>query len=287
MFSLRADRAVTLGLVHPLRSILRSQDCARLPILMYHSVGEPLSTKGHPYFATETAPQQFRAHMRYLKDRGYVTLSPDELIRSLFSGQSNQATGVVITFDDGYRDFYTNAFPVLQEFGLSAIVYLPTSFIGRQSRTFLGKECLTWNEIRELQRAGILFGSHTVSHTKLRYASVSNLKSELQESKNVIESELGEAITSFAYPFAFPEEDRLFKGLLRTMLEDCAYTNGMSTIIGSKHSARDKFFLKRLPVNSWDDARLFKAKLEGSYDWLYWPQYISKQLKFRAKRQRL
>jgi Polysaccharide deacetylase len=279
----RSDRLVTLGLVHPIRSLVGSSNHYRVPILMYHSISETLSPVRHPYFVTETAPRTFRAHMKYLKLNGYTALSPDELIQFLESGRSDQKKAAIITFDDGYRDIYTQAFPILQEFGLNAIVYLPTKFIGSQSRTFLGKECLTWPEVRELKNAGINFGSHTVTHPKLRFLSSARLYSELRDSKKTIEDELGSAIHSFAYPYAFPEEDQPFTCRLQTVLEDCEYTNGVSTTIGSKHSEGDRYFFKRLPANSWDDPKLFAAKLNGSYDWLYWPQHLSKQVRFKTK----
>jgi peptidoglycan/xylan/chitin deacetylase (PgdA/CDA1 family) len=250
---------------------------------MYHSISETLAATRHPYYVTETSPLTFRAHMQYLKQNGYVALAPDELSPFLRSHETARKKTVVITFDDGYRDFYTQAFPILKEFGFSATVYLPTKFVGSQPCTFLGKECLTWREVRELKNAGINFGSHTVSHSKLRFLSATDLDSELRDSKKTIEDELGTEVQSFAYPYAFPEEDRPFTERLSATLEDCEYTNGVSTIIGSRHSESEKYFFRRLPANSWDDLQLFAAKLSGSYDWLYWPQHFSKRVKFKAK----
>ncbi len=74
---------------------------------------------------------------------------------------------MVITFDDGFADFYTNAFPLLNRYGFSATVYLPTAYIGKSAREFKGVECLTWDQVRALDRAGVEFGSHTVSHPQL------------------------------------------------------------------------------------------------------------------------
>ncbi|MFZ0564010.1 MAG: polysaccharide deacetylase family protein [Terriglobales bacterium] len=255
----------------------------RIPILMYHSVSESSTNGRHPYFATETNLSTFRAHMAHLSENGYLTIYPDQLVKFLASGKTDKKKVVVITFDDGFRDFYTNAFPVLQEYGMSATVYLPTDFIAMERRSFLGKECLTWDEVRQLREAGICFGSHTVTHSKLRFVSNLTLERELRDSKSIIEDNLGVAIDSFAYPYAFPEEDQTFTRRLQTLLEMCGYTSGVSTIIGTKHSTDDRYVLKRVPVNAWDDPKLFEAKLEGSYDWMYWPQYLKKHIKFQPK----
>jgi len=101
----------------------------------------------------------------------------------------------------------------------------------------------------------------------------------LRDSKATIENELGFAIDSFAYPYAYPQHNREFVQRLRGVLIDAGYQNGVSTIIGSTHGIGDRFCLKRLPANSWDDPTFFAAKLNGDYDWLGNVQYLSKSLK--------
>jgi peptidoglycan/xylan/chitin deacetylase (PgdA/CDA1 family) len=183
---------------------------------------------------------------------------------------------MVITFDDGFQDFYASAFPILSRYGFSATMFLPTAYIGVTSRSFNGRECLTWGQVRELERAGIEFGSHTVTHPQLKTLDSAAVAYEVRTSKAMIEQELGCAVKSFAYPYAFPEADRPFTKRLRGMIDEAGYENGVSTILGTADRAGDKLFMKRLPMNSCDDARLFRAKLEGAYDWLHTIQYASK-----------
>ena len=278
MARIRTDRAATLYLIRPLRRCIPSRESLRIPILMYHSISESECQNLHPYFVTETSVQVFETHMKFLSDNGYQTITTEDVVALLNSPQKLTGKNVVITFDDGYRDFYRNAFPILNKYGYRATVYLPTAYINQRVHTFKGKECMTWAEVRELREVGILFGSHTVSHPQLRFVSLPDLEYEVKVSKDTIEDEIGEPIRSFAYPYAFPEGDSAFIHRLRDLLGTCGYKNGVSTVIGSSHSLEDHFFLRRLPANSKDDLALFRAKLEGDYDWLHTAQYLKKLL---------
>jgi len=277
--ALRVDRLVSLRVVRPLRRISSSPAALRIPILMYHSISEPGADSRHPYFGTVTSPAVFEQQMRYLHDSGFEMLSPADIFANGETSIRIVRKPVIITFDDGFRDFYTNAQPILAKYGFTAVMYLPTAYIQKTATTFKGYECLTWNEVRELSRAGVLFGSHTVTHPVLKEVGHDQLEAELRDSKKTIEDELGFAIDSFAYPYAYPQHNREFVQRLRGVLIDAGYQNGVSTIIGSTHGIEDRFCLKRLPANSWDDPTFFAAKLNGDYDWLGNVQYLSKSLK--------
>lgn len=273
---LRLDRLLTLYLKQsmPRQTGIQSQ----VPILMYHSVQSSDSSNAPPYYRTVTSPQAFARQMAYLHASGYSTLGLDELQKRIQDGR-NLDRCVVITFDDGYGDFYVHAFPILASCNFSATVFLPTAHIGSSRRCFNGNPCLTWSEIRELSRAGISFGSHTVTHPQLRYLPQQEVYHELCQSKETIEQELGKAIDSFAYPFAFPETDAAFRARLSVSLEMAGYENGVCTTIGRAGAGRSRWFMKRLPVNSDDDPQLFEAKLSGGYDWVSVPQLWFKKAK--------
>jgi peptidoglycan/xylan/chitin deacetylase (PgdA/CDA1 family) len=127
-----------------------------------------------------------------------------------------------------------------------------------------------------LNTAGIEFGSHTVTHPKLKELGPAAVEEELRRSKETIEDKLGAEAASFSYPFAFPETMRPFVAAIKDTLLQCGYKIGVSTAIGAATAADDRFFLPRLPVNLSDDLRLFRAKLEGGYDWLYNLQRLKK-----------
>jgi peptidoglycan/xylan/chitin deacetylase (PgdA/CDA1 family) len=125
----------------------------------------------------------------------------------------------VITFDDGYRDFYTNAFPILQKYHFPATVFLPTDFIENETNKLRGKDHLTWSLVAELSASGISFGSHTLSHPQLHDLGRNEIKHELRDSKKSIEDKTGKPVTSFSFPFAFPEEEKIFKDELKNILK--------------------------------------------------------------------
>jgi peptidoglycan/xylan/chitin deacetylase (PgdA/CDA1 family) len=279
----RFDRFATLYVAKPLRWRASSKGLS-VPILMYHSISDNPETGVHPYYRTATSPHVFASQIKHLRDNGYRTASLCEVVSQLEGSANAVEKQVVITFDDGHRDFYRHAFPTLNQYGFSATVFLPTAHIGENQTSFKGTDCLTWAEVRELNKHGILFGSHTVTHPQLRELSRTAINEELADSKKMIEENLGCAVDSFAYPYAFPQADTEFTKMLRDSLRRAGYQNGVCTIVGRANRRSEPLFLERLPVNSCDDGALFAAKLDGAYDWIGTSQYISKMVKARLRR---
>jgi peptidoglycan/xylan/chitin deacetylase (PgdA/CDA1 family) len=277
---LRLDRLASVYVWGPIAKA-RTVDEVRVPILMYHSVSDNLFGKSHPYFQINTTPKTFAKQMQYLRDSGYATVTLEDLAGGMLRERKNEKL-IAITFDDGYRDFYTDAFPVLSRLGLSATMFLTSGRIQDRPAQYEGVEYLSWSDVREMHSSGIQFGSHTVTHPELRTLSRNEIDHELRRSKEVIEERLGAGVTSFAYPYRFPEEDDQFIRDVREILESLAYRAAVTTILGTATLECDRFLLPRLPVNSWDDSRFFQAKLQGGYDWLHFPQLMSKKLRKAA-----
>jgi peptidoglycan/xylan/chitin deacetylase (PgdA/CDA1 family) len=279
---MRWDRFITLNLIQPWQRAGLVGSARRLPILMYHSISDEAERGVAPYYRVCTSPEVFRKHLAFLVNAGYRSVPLTAVVELLRQGQALPEKSVVITFDDGFRNFYAEAFPVLQQHGFSASVFLPTAFIASQRRSFKGRECLTWAEVRELQKWGIHFGSHTVSHPRLIELSWQDIERELTVSKSELEQQLGESVTTFAHPYAFPQTDRGYVAGFKALLVRSGYTCCATTEIGRVKPGAEPYRLKRLPVNSMDDLALFRAKLEGGYDWLAWPQTMIKKLKSLA-----
>jgi peptidoglycan/xylan/chitin deacetylase (PgdA/CDA1 family) len=243
-------------------------------MLMYHAVKEGISDR-RPYYETNVSPAVFASQIRQLRDDGYQAVSLKLALEALHNGECNHKL-VVISFDDGYQDFYQNAFPILAECQFTATVFLMSGYVSDESMIFKDKKCLTWCQVRELHAQGINFGSHTVTHPQLQMLSREQVSEEIVNSKKTIEDHLGAEVSSFSYPYAFPEADKNFKSWLRDALLKSGYQNGVTTILGTANPHSDRMFLPRLPVNLWDDARFFRAKFEGGYDWLHAFQYAAK-----------
>ena len=184
------DRLATVYLFYPVRRTLAAPRQPGIPILMYHSISEEQVTETHPYYITNSCPRVFAEHMRFLHENGYEILSLSEAAHRLEIGPISSKV-VVLTFDDGYENFYTSAYPVISRYGFSATVFLSTGYIGNDPRIFNNKRCLTLNQVRELHRAGVAFGSHTVTHPQLRSVGLRELAYEVRHSKETFEYELG------------------------------------------------------------------------------------------------
>ena len=281
---MRFDRLATVGMAAPLERVLRpfvAQARTRtLPILMYHSISDDPESATHPYFRVCASPARFAEHMGWLSEMGFTGVTLSEALAWLLAGAPSTGAPlpVALTFDDGFRDFHSAAFPVLRRHGFSASMYLSTGFVSEPRKAFKSRDCLTWGEVRELHAEGVEFGSHTVSHPRLVELPWASIERELIDSRTAIEQALGAPVRSFAYPYAFPQAETAFAARLCGMLSEAGYRSCVTTRIGIARSGGDLMRLPRLPANSDDDRQLFAAKLSGAYNWLAAPQALAKTL---------
>ncbi len=277
---MRFDRILTLTLRYLPRGF--GAAAPAFPILMYHAITDDAEPTRSPYYKTNTSPAVFGAQMALLKKLGYRGLDLGSAFDAFAKNPHERVAA--LTFDDGYRDIYTHAFPVLERHGFTASVFLPTTYIANDRKRFKDRDCLTWSEVRELRGKGIAFGSHTMTHPQLHDLSPDQVRSEITGSLTAIERELGGRVMTFAYPYAFPDADVPFVRELTSVLRDAGIERSVTTRIGRATAAASPYTLPRLPVNGCDDDALFVAKLEGAYDWLARPQAWSKKLKGRRDR---
>ncbi|MGH7996967.1 MAG: polysaccharide deacetylase family protein [Opitutaceae bacterium] len=283
---MRPDRIITLGLVQPVRRWLDNlgnptsgQDERVLPVLMYHSISDDPEPGGPAFFRLTTPPIRFALHMQWLADDGCVGVTLSQGLQWLAGRSTFSRRPIAITFDDGFRDFAVDAVPHLQHHGFLATMYLPTGFMEANSRGFRSRPCLSWEEARALQDAGMEFGSHTVNHPALYSLAWEEIAGELNASKDRMEDRLGCRVPHFAYPYAYPEGDRSFTRTFAALLRRSGYETSVTTSVGRVGQQHDVLALRRLPVNGCDDRRLLRAKLDGAYDWIAGPQIVYKTLR--------
>jgi hypothetical protein len=160
---MRIDRILTLSVFGPLRALAGPRPNESIPILMYHSVADDLDDGVHPYYRVVTSRKSFARHIQWLRSAGFRAITLTRAL-DLLGGNSEDEDGmepkVVITFDDGFRDFYTQAFPVLELAGFVATVFLPSDLIGK--RFINGRDCLTAAEVRALSDPSAQRSQHPV-----------------------------------------------------------------------------------------------------------------------------
>jgi peptidoglycan/xylan/chitin deacetylase (PgdA/CDA1 family) len=262
------DRWTSLYAAQPLISAGLLKPPRGIPILMYHSVSVSHESRTLPYYRMTTSPKRFYEQMQLLRDRHFEVIHLSEALRRLRDGIATNERSVVLTFDDGFDDFRTNAWPILAQFNFKATMFLPTAFVGSSRRSFKGRDCLTWQDVRALHRSGASFGAHTVNHPVLYGMTWAAIKRELRDSRQLIEQELQAAVDSLAYPYAFPQEDRSFVDRFGREAAEAGYRIVVTTAVGRAKRNSNPLALKRLPISDFDDEWLFGSKLAGAYDWI-------------------
>ncbi|MGI8857232.1 MAG: polysaccharide deacetylase family protein [Thermomicrobiales bacterium] len=171
----------------------------RVPVLMYHYIRiNPVASDRLGYNLSVT-PVDFAAQMEWLVTNGYHTVFPSELNAALTQGAPLPTKPIVLTFDDGYRDFYDQAWPVLKQYGLKASSAVITNFADKGDRG--DTQYMTWSMIKELDQTGMVeIASHTLSHPDLSRTAPAQRWLELSQSKAIIEQQIGHPCTAFVYP---------------------------------------------------------------------------------------
>lgn len=167
----------------------------KVPILTYHFIANNPNPKDRARDALSVPPDKFELQMEYLVQNGYTPVTLDTLY-GIYNNQTQApAKPVVLTFDDGYIDFYTNAFPILRRFNFHAVSFIPTGLIG-------GSYYMNWNQIKEIQASGLVtFEGHGVTHSSLVGMSFDKAYKELLDSKNMLYSQTGYPVNFIAYPY--------------------------------------------------------------------------------------
>ncbi len=204
---------------------------AIVPILIYHSIRpyRPTDTAGvRRYIAT---PQTLETELSFLKDNGYTSVSFADLTRNLTTGAPLPPRPVIISFDDDWQTQYTYAFPLLKKYGFTGTFYVWTIVVGMKNH-------MTWDEVKELDAAGMEIGCHTVTHPYLtRIKDDASLRREIFSARQKIEQHIRKPVTTFAYPFGQYNER------VAAMVREAGFTSARSTWPGVTHTVEGLYSL--------------------------------------------
>lgn len=229
-----------------------------IPIIYYHRIAKDISDAGkHGIYVTE---KQFENHLNYLKSTGYQTITFDDALQI----KKNCTPGkfVIITFDDGYEDNYTLAFPLLKKYGFTALIFLVA-----QSEYNLWDEqsdepklkMMNKEQILEMMKYGIEFGSHTLTHANLSKISLEEAGREVVESKIFLESKLEEKISTFAFPYGNCNE------AVKSKAKEAGYKFVFATDNAPMGLHEDLFQIRRIGIFPNTTVKGLARKVKGNY----------------------
>ncbi len=228
-------------------------------IFMYHQVAD-IPADQNP-LGLAMSPVQFESQMSYLASHGYRCLSLKEAVQTIKSGGVTPAKSFVITFDDGYQEVRSIAAPILEKFGFTATIFLVANRMGSPSNWWVQNgditgQLLTWEEARDLAQRGYTLGSHTANHLMLRRLDDQSAFAEIQNSKMLLQEQLGMQVDFFSYPYS--ETDARIQGLI----ESAGYTAACAGYMGPW----GLFNLWRVPCLCSDTMLFFALKASGWYN---------------------
>lgn len=235
----------------------------RVIILCYHGVTERLKRHPSDQYGLHIRADRFETQLNYLR-RHYNVISLAKFLEARRNNAPLPDRSVVLTFDDGYRNFLTSALPRLAERDMPVSVFLITDRVDGDNSTSVNgwnesddETYLSWKEIKELQEHGVEFGSHTCSHRKLSELLAAEAEHELRDSHEAIAAELSKPMMPLAFPYGS------YSDAVISMTRNLPYTCALTTDAGTNESRTDLFLLRRNLIGDDDDEALFAARVSG------------------------
>jgi peptidoglycan/xylan/chitin deacetylase (PgdA/CDA1 family) len=205
-----------------------------VPILTYHYVSNNPNPLDKTRDSLSVSPSDFENQMEYLYKNGFKAITLDLLIQAIEGEILLPQKPIILTFDDGYIDFYVNAYPILRRYNLNATAFISPGLIGQSPY-------IDWDQIKEMDRAGLIsFQAHSVTHPDLTKLSDEKLKLEIEESKIMLQNFLGRPVNFFAYPFGYSNA-RVWKAT-----KEAGFFGAVSTLSGRIITKSNFFNMPRI-----------------------------------------
>lgn len=204
----------------------------RVPVFLYHYVEYVKDDPGRQNLSTP--PSVLTAQIETLKAAGYTFITPNDLANDLSGQIILPEKPIILSFDDGHMDFYTDVFPILKKEQVKAIAYIVLDLLNRPDFMF------TFQVKNIAQSPLVEIGSHAMNHILLKGIKKKTAEYEIVQSKKVLQDMIGLPVNSFAYPYGALDWQAI------SIVGEAGYTNAVSTIPGIMQSTQNKFFLYRL-----------------------------------------
>ena len=202
------------------------------PILEYHMITDNPPKDAEVY---NVPPEEFAAQLDYLQQKGYTTLTLQEFMRAKHGKLTMPDKPIVLTFDDGYKNIYTDMLPILEAHGMKAVVYVISNELGKDGY-------LTLEQVKDLQRRGVEIGSHTADHLALVGLEGDFLLNQVRNSKIYLEWSGLDAIYSFSYP------NGAYNSELAELVKREGYLSAVTGDVGLNTLESNPYTLKRVHI---------------------------------------
>lgn len=218
-----------------------------VPILTYHYIANNPNPKDKQRDALSVPPDKFDAQMDYLSKNGFTPITLDTFYGILNKQASVVGKPIILTFDDGYQDFYSIVYPILRKYNFHAVSFIPTGLIG-------GSYYMNWNQIREIQSSGLVnFEDHTLTHANLPSLSYSAALKQMVDSKKMLYSQTGYPVNFIAYPYGTSNYS------VQQAAKQAGFAGGLGTWYGKAQGAG--YNLPRIKVSGFWSIKDFASRL--------------------------
>jgi O-antigen biosynthesis protein len=231
-----------------------------LPILLYHTVDDRRDDR---YGTWAVSPALFDRHMRLIAEEGYRPITVADLADLRKAGAPLPDRTVIVTFDDGLRDFLTGAMPALARHGVPATLFVVAGLVGQTSRWLapLGegaRPMLTESELRDIAAAGVEIGGHTLTHPELDRLPARAAAEEIGRSREILRDMIGRPVRSFAYPHGYNS------AVTRRLTREAGYEIACRVRHALSSSMENQFALSRVIVTEDVDEAMLTRILDGA-----------------------
>lgn len=206
----------------------------RVPILLYHYVEYVQDRNDTIRQKLDIPPYIFLSQLKTLKNAGYTFINSSDLGNALSGKEKLPKNPIMLTFDDGYMDFYTDVYPILEKEDAKAVEYVIPDFLNRPNFMFTF-------QLQQLAKSPLIeIGAHTMDHVWLKGVASKSAQYEISQSRKELQNITGQAVDSFAYPYGAFDQQAI------NFVEKAGFTNAVSTIPGIEDTNHTRYFLYRI-----------------------------------------